>query len=625
MRINKICIAESARTKEALSQEFTDKICKFDAPIVGDQVEVFFKDNKFSYYVCINCWLLLASDMSRNGNRRDVILRDMIIRHGLIQTVYLCNEESQKVINNEPLEDRGCELLVRDMSKKDALQLLRYAKRLSLSSKILEERSLEAFFSTNQKCFEGYYNDDFTFLAMIRRSMRHYLSEMFAGYSSNNWESQGSIPGGACAHDPGESPINTYTLKVIDILKRTAYFMHPLYPGRTLSTRPPRDSITPMAVPKSYKTYRIIAPDDAYRQFCMSPMRKVLESLIDKNGYSDRFNVHDQEMSRTMCYTASLDGHLATVDFSAASDSISRALAKDILPEAVYSDSMNYLPKYFLKGKQRRKARMLASAGSGITFVLEGAIFLSLSLAVTDYVQRWFDEPLSVPVVYGDDCIIDQKTYDTFLCVSQKLGFTISENKSYASLELLYREACGAECEVGLDLSSVYFPRRFLKMEAKSRDAILDILIQHQHRMVDFYSTQMFLCSVVRHYVPDFTSHKPGTICTDLWEDLPVYTVVRAPMKRGVIVSHFPEHVKDSGACFRERHYRLVDEVSVPDSRFPGHISIPADTQLARYVEFLRFGPKYDDELSRLLGVSSQYLSLKDVYPSSPRFKLTSE
>lgn len=261
---------------------------------------------------------------------------------------------------------------------------------------------------------------------------------------------------------------------------------------------------------------------------------------------------------------------------------------------------------------------MLASAGSAITFFLEGSIFLAMALVATDMTQVFYEDILASPVVYGDDCIIDVRCYDTFLWVSQTLGFTISEPKSYASLDLLYREACGAEYEKGVDMSSIYFPRHHLALKRGSRDEVLNILVQHQHKICEFTETDMFIKSIVRRYIPDFTSHVKGTLCDDIWEDIPVFGRCYAPGSRRDAVGPVAD------AMVREKHYQLRMVADIPDKVKDKDILSPV-TELVRYVDFLEHGRKYEDSFLELLGVSSSYKDARDVYPGSPRYKLVSE
>lgn len=619
MKDNKICIADSYKVQEALQQEFTDKICRFDASIEhqGNAIDQYVKDNSFLYYVSINSWLLLTTDIA--GTRGSRILRDIITRHGLIQTVFVCNNASMDIINNVECLEPSITMLVAGLSKACSLQVLRYLKRLTVKSDLLERRALDGFFQTNAKCRVWPYNDDFSFTARIIRDTEAYLAKFFDGYTSPDFEVEGSFSSGACAHGKDEPPINTFDLKARDLLKRTGYYKSLLYQSPYSKLIPPRDSITPMAVPKTYKSARIIAPEDSYRQFCMNAMRWKLEKTFNKNGYQGLFNVHDQTASREMCFLGSLDGHLATVDFSAASDSISRALANRILPERVYNDAIRLLPRYFLTPTgQKRRARMLASAGSAITFFLEGSIFLAIALVATDLAQTFYEEVLARPVVYGDDCIIDARVYATFLCVAQALGFTISEPKSFASLDLLYREACGAEYEMGVDMSSIYFPRHHLALTRKNRDNCLNILVQHQHKICDFTETNMFIKSVIRRYIPDFTSHVKDTECDDLWEDIPVFGSSYAPGSDRNAVGNIAQAMR------REKHYQLRMVADIPDKVKDRDVLSPV-TELVRYVDFLEHGRKYEDNFLELLGCSSSYKDARDVYPGSPRYKLVSE
>ena len=628
MIISNICIADSYKAKEVLCEEFTNRVCEFDARVrrlTGQAAKDYFLNNKFQYYVGINAWLLLARDISPE---KEIYLRDMITRHGLLQTIFECNNYSQDIINNSGEDNALCEL-VSGLSKRAKLQLLRYMKRFTIIDETLANAALDDFYASNKKCAVEPYSDFGNGLAQIViRRMREYCSEIFAGYRSDDrntpadiyYAGEGSMSGGSCILSDGTS-ITTVNDKARAIAAVNHYFIDPQF-GTGESFRPTGDTVRPSGVPKSYKTYRIIAPEDPYRQWCQSGMRRELERCVSDNGYTRYVDIHDQDVSRDLCLKASVSGLYSTLDFSHASDLISTNLAAAVLPRAVFNDAIALLPKYFMHyDGRKRKRHMLASAGSAITFILESAIFTSLCLAVND-ICRPFLGRLEPPRIYGDDCIVDTKVFETFLECANCIGFELSETKSYATLSLLYREACGAEYEHGIDMASVYWPRHEINMTKGSRDETLNILIQHQHRVVQYPSLSLFLSAIVRKYIPDMTSHKIGTICDDLWEVMPVCASGFAPMLGDPNNESFSVDTRKWAE--REKHYvyRPVTGRTF-GAKSPYYSSA---LEAYAYRDFLLHGPSFNDELDRLLGVSTPRTQRADsIFGSVHRFKLETE
>lgn len=628
MIISNICIADSYKTKEVLCEEFTNRVCEFDARVrqlTGKAAKDYVLNNKFQYYVGINSWLLLARDIHPE---KEIYLRDMITRHGLLQTIFECNNYSQDIINNTG-EDNALAELVSGLSKRAKLQLLRYMKRFTIIDDTLAKAALDDFYASNKKCAVEPYSDFGNGLTqIIIRSMREHCHAILAGYRSDDQDTtadiyyaeKGSLSGGSCILSDG-TPITTVNEKVRAISAINHYFIHPQF-GTGESFRPAGDAVRPGGVPKSYKTYRIVAPEDSYRQWCQSGMRRELERCVEENGYTKYVNIHDQDVSRDLCLKASVSGLYSTLDFSHASDLISTNLAAAVLPSAVFRDAIALLPKYFIHydGRKRRR-HMFASAGSAITFILESVIFTSLCLAVND-ICRPFLGRLEPPRIYGDDCIVDTKVFETFLQCANCIGFELSESKSYASLTLLYREACGAEYEHGIDMASVYWPRHALKLVKNTRDETLNILIQHQHKVVQYPSLSLFLSAIVRKYIPDMTSHKIGTICDDLWEVMPVYVCGFAPIEGDPSNESIPANIREWAE--REKHYVYRTVTSKTPGVKPPYYSSALEAY--GYRDFLLHGPGFNDELDRLLGVSTLRTPRADaIFGSVHRFKLETE
>lgn len=277
------------------------------------------------------------------------------------------------------------------------------------------------------------------------------------------------------------------------------------------------DYVKAVAVPKSYKTPRIIAEVSAKCQFFQQGIRKWLLHFLERNNYSDFIILDDQTINQEWSRLGSIYGTYATIDLSSASDSISRHLAKKILPYGWFDVIEEFNPPFIMVNGKKEKRNILLTSGSGDTFVVESIIFLAIAFSAWEYVQIMCpDTAYLAPRVYGDDLICDSRCYDTTRDFLQKLGFTVNESKSFSDGR--YRESCGAEWFCGLDTATKYFPR---KAYDESSPEFLEGLIALQHRLYEFENCEQWLSATIKQLYrthtggKELTSSYPGTECYD--------------------------------------------------------------------------------------------------------------
>lgn len=201
-----------------------------------------------------------------------------------------------------------------------------------------------------------------------------------------------------------------------------------------------------VTVPKNAKTDRTIAIEPGINLWFQKGIGTVFRKRLKGIGIDLNTQDHNAEKARL----GSKFGTLATVDFSAASDTIARKLVEEILPsdwllvcQAFRSNSclLKGTPIYLEK---------FSSMGNGFTFELESLIFYSLAVACCDCLGVSSKE-ISV---YGDDVIIPSDAVDLFTAISADLGFTVNTEKSYSSS--YYRESCGEHFWAGNRVKPIF-------------------------------------------------------------------------------------------------------------------------------------------------------------------------
>nr|QDH87980.1 MAG: RNA-dependent RNA polymerase [Leviviridae sp.] len=189
---------------------------------------------------------------------------------------------------------------------------------------------------------------------------------------------------------------------------------------------------------------------------------------IELNPVSRSFTAFtDQTPNQELARLGSLDGSLATLDLSEASDRVANWLVEELFADY----------PHFLEGIQAcRSTRCrlpsgevipllkFASMGSALTFPIEAMIFTAISILGCLGMSRSPTMPLIKRLVgsvrvYGDDIIVP---VDKAVAVSEMLetfGFQVNQHKSFWNGP--FRESCGKEYFFGEDVSIVKSRRAF--------------------------------------------------------------------------------------------------------------------------------------------------------------------
>lgn len=206
-----------------------------------------------------------------------------------------------------------------------------------------------------------------------------------------------------------------------------------------------------ITVAKSAKTDRVIAVEPGFNLFFQKSLGLSIRHRLNKSG----IDLNSQTRNQSLSKLASITGHLATVDFSSASDSIASRMIEEVLP-----------PDWFLlldicRTKYRDapenstlKWEKFSSMGNGFTFELESLIFFAAAFAVCEELGLSTEE-ISV---FGDDVILPVEAFDLFNEFCVLLGFSVNNKKSHFSG--FFRESCGAHWFNGVDCKPIYLKDR---------------------------------------------------------------------------------------------------------------------------------------------------------------------
>jgi hypothetical protein len=639
-----------------------------DAHLVSTSKE-YAEANALTYYICCNTWVLLWRNFAPHAWTR---LLTQLESRGLIPVINECQEEAARVVKEEELGPWATILfnevslvapVIRDDLSHDligtddtatVLFLLRYPKRFSPNQNdLIQEETLKDFLATENRNKLRQRQSSFAY-DYVAGFVRDVIARMYP------WDeickSIDSLSDDWFSFTPGAALDASATLgskvKAMTHEGRCPEYVHPIFGVLTLNVPrlvlPSMEYSKVQAVPKSYKASRIIAVESTYRTVKGLQIEKIFRRL---DRIYRTLNIQDQTINQMLAQIGSTDGTAATLDASHASDYITKSLFIDLFPSQYVNRVLPFMPDFIeVKGK-KRAMQMASTSGHTLTFRHESIVYKAIAQASEEYYDRLFPtEPIThYAWAFGDDTIVNSQAYDIAVYFFTKLGLVINEDKSYRAGA--YRESCGKDYILGMDVTSIYYPRfpvigmvqgnRLSLSTQTYRDTYrgkldnsLTMLIDLQKKLFPYsYDCARFLASIVQWAYPSITTSVAGTICSDLW-DYVDSGKPRAPQTWQV------RHVRDYASSPRteivptgaaldalsgdarpvfSRLNKLDTVHAAPAVGYEKSKDSYTDEEVRvyeywRYQHFLKVGPSYDDELSRMLKVSSCPMSIHEFY-----------
>lgn len=203
-------------------------------------------------------------------------------------------------------------------------------------------------------------------------------------------------------------------------------------------------------VPKSYKTDRTIAKEPCLNIYVQKGIGRVIRTRLK----SVNVDLDDQTRNQKAALLGSLDGSLATIDMSMASDTLAFELVSNLLPnDWWYALGQCRSPFGALPSGELIRYQKFSSMGNGYTFELESLIFWAICQEVCSPC-----EGLDYRVcVYGDDLVVPTEHFETVVGRLQEAGFKTNSSKTFGSGP--YRESCGKHFWKGHDITPFYIKK----------------------------------------------------------------------------------------------------------------------------------------------------------------------
>lgn len=218
-----------------------------------------------------------------------------------------------------------------------------------------------------------------------------------------------------------------------------------------------------VSVPKTLKTPRLIAIEPTCMQYMQQAVLDSIRDYVDRDDLLSRFiSDKSQTFNQVMARKGSIDGSLATLDLSEASDRVSNQHVRGML-----RNHTNLLEgvdacrsrKVDVPGHGVIRLAKFASMGSALCFPFEAMVFLAVVFLGIQLELKRQILPKDIKSfigrvrVYGDDIIIPRKFVTSVMVCLSAFGFKVNTDKSFWNGK--FRESCGKEYYDGVDVSIV--------------------------------------------------------------------------------------------------------------------------------------------------------------------------
>lgn len=219
------------------------------------------------------------------------------------------------------------------------------------------------------------------------------------------------------------------------------------------------------AVPKSCEKARGIDLEPTLLQWTQHGIAESVWDYVRNDRYLSRriSKSEGAELNAQLALRGSMDGSLATIDSSSASDTVSLSLylrcllCNPSLRAAIVAGRSSYV--YLPLHKTTLELRKLAPMGNGYTFIMECIMFAAI---VEEAIKLCGDDPrYSVYRIVGDDIVVESCYAEKVIERLAYYGFKPNPEKSYYDRKILwnFRESCGMEALDGEDITPFRLPR----------------------------------------------------------------------------------------------------------------------------------------------------------------------
>ena len=311
----------------------------------------------------------------------------------------------------------------------------------------------------------------------------------------------------------------THDMRLDYYLRRNYVSVQDVLPPGGFCENPKLSRISELiCVPKSMTKNRTISKEPCSLQYFQHGAQRRIDEYLQQHPFlHGRVDLHDQESSQKLAQCGSIRGEWATIDLSAASDSVTLSLVKEVFKGTPYLIAAICLrsDKVKLPNGSLLTMHKYAPMGSDLCFPTMCLVFA----CACEYVIRRATGRTSrynEYRVYGDDIVISTRYASKLIDLLGLLHFKVNEKKSFVDVDAHnFREACGGEYIDGIDVTPLRISRRLHvntsgdDIAISSVEAVSSVVeLTNSCYSRDFRNARRELLRVLREYCP-------------FWEKLP--------------------------------------------------------------------------------------------------------
>ncbi len=263
-------------------------------------------------------------------------------------------------------------------------------------------------------------------------------------------------------------------------------------------------------VPKTLKAPRIIAIEPTCMQYMQQALlREFLVYHGEDSFLRDIVGFRHQPPNQELARKGSIDGSLATLDLSEASDRVSNRHVgllfrrHSLLAEAVESTRSLTAD---VPGHGVIPLTKFASMGSALTFAMEAVvfstiIFMAIGKKQSRRLTRRDVKSFRASVrVFGDDLIVPNEYAPDVIACLESFGYKVNASKSFWSGS--FRESCGKEYFNGYDVSIVKTRRVLPASRTDARELKSTVAFRNLMYNQGMWATARWLDKRIRELIP---------------------------------------------------------------------------------------------------------------------------
>jgi len=206
---------------------------------------------------------------------------------------------------------------------------------------------------------------------------------------------------------------------------------------------------------------------------------------------------------------ASIDGSLATLDLSEASDRVSNQHVRAMLrshPHIAGAVDACRSRKADVPGYGVKRLAKFASMGSALCFPFEAMVFLTVVMLG---IQNALNRPLTLKDIkslkgqvriYGDDIIVPVEYVNHVIDSLGTFGFLVNSDKSFWTGK--FRESCGKEYYDGHDVTIVRCRQLLPSSRGHVQEIEATVAMRNLFYKRGFWPTCRFLDSLIEEFIP---------------------------------------------------------------------------------------------------------------------------